>query len=137
MANEFDGRVKVVVEEFGNSPMATKFGVRRYPVVFVDDVLVARPKDFGFGGAEDVSGGLYVPWLDPANQRKFKADLRRAGYREVKGRGKGSHSMWEHPLVADSITLSGHDGADAHDYQERMVREFVERARAAEKEQAP
>ena len=62
-------------EEYGNSPMATRFGVRRYPVVFVDDVLVARPKDFGFGGADDVSGGLYVPWLDPANQRKFKDDL--------------------------------------------------------------
>ena len=45
--------------------MATKFGVRRYPVVFVDDVLFARPKDFGFGNKEDISGGLYVPWLEP------------------------------------------------------------------------
>jgi thiol-disulfide isomerase/thioredoxin len=35
--------------------MATRFGVRRYPVVFVDEVLVARPKDFGFGGGLDVS----------------------------------------------------------------------------------
>lgn len=85
MASEFDGKVKVVIEEYGNSPMATKFGVRRYPVVFVDDVLVARPKDFGFGGAEDVSGGLYVPWLDPANQRKFKDDLRRSVVRRLRG----------------------------------------------------
>src|SRR3954452_13893961 len=65
--------------------MATKFGVRRYPVVFVDDVLIARPKDFGFGGAEDVSGGLYVPWLEPANQQKFKVDLRRTVARRLSG----------------------------------------------------
>jgi thiol-disulfide isomerase/thioredoxin len=77
--------VKVVVEEYGNSPMATKFGVRRYPVVFVDEVLVARPKDFGFGGSDDVSGGLYVPWLEPANQRRFKDDLRRTVVRRLAG----------------------------------------------------
>ena len=85
MAKEFDGKVKVSVEEYGNSPMATRFGVRRYPVVFVDDVLVARPKDFGFGGDEDVSGGLYVPWLEPANQRAFKNDLRRTVVRRLAG----------------------------------------------------
>ena len=85
MAKEFDGKVKVSVEEYGNSPMATRFGVRRYPVVFVDDVLVARPKDFGFGGTEDVSGGLYVPWLEPANQRKFKDDLRKVVARRLAG----------------------------------------------------
>jgi len=85
VAKEFRGAVKVAVEEYGSSPMAAKFGVRRYPVVFVDEVLVARPKDFGFGGADDVSGGLYVPWLDPANQRKFKDDLRRAVARRLKG----------------------------------------------------
>jgi thiol-disulfide isomerase/thioredoxin len=85
VANEFEGKVKVSIEEYGNSPMATRFGVRRYPVVFVDDVLVARPKDFGFGGDEDISGGLYVPWLDPANQRKFKDDLRRTVVRRLSG----------------------------------------------------
>ena len=85
VANEFAGKVKVSIEEYGNSPMATKFGVRRYPVVFVDDVLVARPKDFGFGGTDDVSGGLYVPWLEPANQRRFKDDLRRTVVRRLSG----------------------------------------------------
>jgi thiol-disulfide isomerase/thioredoxin len=89
VAKEFDGKVKVVVEEYGNSPMATRFGVRRYPVVFVDDVLVARPKDFGFGGAEDISGGLYVPWLEPGNQRKFKDDLRRTVVRRLAGDAVG------------------------------------------------
>src|SRR3954447_7801809 len=65
--------------------MARRFGVRRYPVVFVDDVLFARPKDFGFDGKQDVSGGLYVPWLDPANQRRFKDDLRKAVTRRLAG----------------------------------------------------
>jgi thiol-disulfide isomerase/thioredoxin len=85
VAAEFGGHAKVSIEEYGNSPMATRFGVRRYPVVFVDDVLLARPKDFGFGGDADTSGGLYVPWLDPANQEKFKRDLRRAVARRLAG----------------------------------------------------
>lgn len=85
MAAEFGDRVRVSIEEYGNSKMAERFGVRRYPVVFVDDVLLARPKDFGFGGAEDVSTGLYVPWRDPANQRRFKDDLRRAITRRAAG----------------------------------------------------
>ena len=92
--------MKVAVEDYGNSPMAKRFGVRRYPVVFVDDVLVARPKDFGFGGAEDVSGGLYVPWLDPANQRKFKDDLRRTVVRRLAGEKVGGLN------VADVATES-------------------------------
>jgi thiol-disulfide isomerase/thioredoxin len=102
VAKEFDGRVKVVVEEYGNSPMATRFGVRRYPVVFVDDVLVARPKDFGFGGAEDVSGGLYVPWLDPANQRRFKDDLRRTVARRLAGEKVGGLDVADVATEADA-----------------------------------
>lgn len=85
MAAEFGDRVRVVVEEYGNSPMAERFGVRRYPAVFVDDILLARPKDFGFGGPEDVSGGLYVPWREPANQRRFKDALRRVVARRLAG----------------------------------------------------
>ncbi|HEX6975869.1 MAG TPA: TlpA disulfide reductase family protein, partial [Vicinamibacterales bacterium] len=85
VAGEFDGKVKVVTEEYGNSPMATRFGVRRYPVVFVDDVLVARPKDFGFAGPEDVGTGRYVPWREAQNQARFKDDLRRFVNRRLKG----------------------------------------------------
>lgn len=85
VASGFGNRVKIVTEEYGNSPTAQKWGVRRYPVVFVDDVLVARPKDFGFKGEEDTSKGLYVPWRDPANQQRFKADLRRIVGMRLKG----------------------------------------------------
>jgi thiol-disulfide isomerase/thioredoxin len=85
IAKELGPRVRVAIEEYGSSDMAKRFGVRRYPVVFVDDVLFARPKDFGFGGTDDVSGGLYVPWLEPANQRRFKDDLRRTVTRRLAG----------------------------------------------------
>ena len=87
VAGAFGDRVKVVTEEYGNSPTAEKWGVRRYPVVFVDDVLVARPKDFGFGGEDDTSKGLYVPWREAASQERFQADLRRI----VQMRLKGAH----------------------------------------------
>lgn len=71
----------------------------------------------------------------PRKIRELKADLRRAGYKQVRKRGKGSHTWWEHPLVADSVNISGHDGADARDYQEKVVTDFVERARNAERNQ--
>jgi predicted RNA binding protein YcfA (HicA-like mRNA interferase family) len=64
----------------------------------------------------------------PRKIRQLKADLRRAGFRQVKERGKGNHSMWRHPLVPDLVTLSGSDGDDAQYYEERMVRDFIERA---------
>ena len=85
VASQVGDRVKVVTEEYGNSPAAERWGVRRYPVVFVDDVLVARPKDFGFAGEDDKSKGLYVPWRDPASQKRFKADLRRMVELRLKG----------------------------------------------------
>jgi len=102
VAKEFEGKVKVVVEEYGNSPTAARFGVRRYPVVFVDDVLVARPKDFGFGGADDVSGALYVPWLDPGNQRRFKDDLRRTVVRRLAGEQVGGLNVADVATEADA-----------------------------------
>ena len=37
-------------ENYGASELAKRFGVTRYPAVFVDDILVATPNDFGFYG---------------------------------------------------------------------------------------
>jgi len=74
---KYPGRVKFVNENFGSSPLAERFGVQRYPAVFVDDVLIARPRDFGFFG-EGEKGGRYSPWVkNPQNQAKFQADLTR------------------------------------------------------------
>jgi hypothetical protein len=55
----------------------------------------------------------------------------------VPGRGKGSHTWWEHPSVPEPLSLAGHDGADAQLYQERDVREAVRRAREEEGKQQP
>ena len=68
----------------------------------------------------------------PRKIRELKSDLRRAGFAALPGQGKGSHTKWEHPLVPDPVTLSGHDGDDAHPYQERNVRGALRDAREAE-----
>jgi predicted RNA binding protein YcfA (HicA-like mRNA interferase family) len=71
----------------------------------------------------------------PRKVRELRRDLRRAGYYQVKGGGKGSHTKWKHPLVPDAVTLSGADGDDAHPYQERRVREAIAAARETERQQ--
>jgi thiol-disulfide isomerase/thioredoxin len=72
VVGRYNGEVRFVSEDWGSSELATRFGIKRYPVVFVGDVLVAQPKDFGAFGEK---GGKYAPWRDTANQEKFKKDL--------------------------------------------------------------
>jgi thiol-disulfide isomerase/thioredoxin len=74
VAAKYNGKVAFVSENFGNSKLAEKFGITRYPAVFVDDVLVAKPNDFGFFG-EGEKAGRYTPWRNAHNQQKFRADL--------------------------------------------------------------
>jgi thiol-disulfide isomerase/thioredoxin len=76
VVTRYAGKARFVSENFGASALADRFGVTRYPAVFVDDVLVARPRDFGFVGKGE-SAGRYAPWRDAASQEKFKADLSR------------------------------------------------------------
>ena len=50
----------------------------RYPAIFVEDVLVAKPKDFGFYGKGEGGGeGRYTPWKDAKSHEKYRADLKR------------------------------------------------------------
>lgn len=56
----------------------------------------------------------------PRKIRELKAGLLKAGF--TYRSGKGSHTVWSHPLLLYSLTLSGKDGADADRYQERDVR---------------
>jgi thiol-disulfide isomerase/thioredoxin len=74
VVEKYPGRVRFANENFGASKLAERFGVDRYPAVFVDDILIARPRDFGFF-AEGDSPGRYTPWLNPASQARFKVDL--------------------------------------------------------------
>ena len=76
MVGEYGGKVGFVSENFGASKLAERFGVTRYPAVFVDDVLVARPRDFGFL-AQGEKAGRYAPWRNADNQARFKADLKK------------------------------------------------------------
>lgn len=75
---EFGGEVRFVVENYGDSALAERFGVKRYPAIFVDDVLVATPKDFGFfGKGEGADSGRYAPLKSAAAHERFRADLSR------------------------------------------------------------
>ena len=51
--------------------------------------------------------------------------LQKAGFTLESGRGKGSHTVWSHPLYNGSITLSGKDGKDAQRYQERDINKAI------------
>lgn len=62
----------------------------------------------------------------PKKIRQLKADLRKVGTRQLSQ--EGSHTKWQHSLVPASIVvLSGHDGDDAKPYQEKAVRDLLER----------
>lgn len=76
VAAKYPGRVNFVSENFGSSKLAERFGVKGYPAVFVDDVLVASPREFGYFGEVEGSG-RYAPWRAEASQAKFRADLTR------------------------------------------------------------
>jgi thiol-disulfide isomerase/thioredoxin len=76
VAAKFAGRVTFVSENFGASKLADRYGVKGYPAVFVDGVLVAPPREFGYFGEKEGSG-RYAPWRNAENQAKFKADLAR------------------------------------------------------------
>ncbi|MEA2563901.1 MAG: hypothetical protein QOH06_5405 [Acidobacteriota bacterium] len=67
-----------MVENYGESELAKRFGVTRYPAIFVDDVLVATPNDFGFyGKAKGTTEGRYAPLKSTASHERFRADLTR------------------------------------------------------------
>ena len=59
----------------------------------------------------------------PKKIRELKSMLRKAGFRWRPG--KGSHTIWEHPLADKSVTISSNDGADAKRYQEREVAQQI------------
>ena len=78
MVQEFGGKARFVSENYGDSALAKKFGVTRYPAIFVDDVLVATPNDFGFyGPGEKEQGGRYAPLKSVEAHQRFRADLTR------------------------------------------------------------
>jgi cytochrome c biogenesis protein CcmG, thiol:disulfide interchange protein DsbE len=111
----FGGTVRFVVENYGDSELARRFGVTRYPALFVDDVLVATPKDFGFyGKGEGAGDGRYTPWKSATSHERFRADLTRmielvlAG-RAAEARAAVPAAPAEVPALP-AFTLAGLDG---------------------------
>ncbi len=76
MAAKYPGSVTFVSENLGASRLADRFGVKGYPAVFLDDILVASPREFGY--FREVEGaGRYAPWKSADSQARFEADLTR------------------------------------------------------------
>lgn len=69
----------------------------------------------------------------PRKIRELRADAGRAGFNHLLG--KGSHTKWKHPLVPGTLVISGGDGNDARPYQERQLKEWLEKAHQAEQQQ--
>ena len=104
VAAKYPGSVTFVSENFGASKLADRYGIKGYPAVFVDDVLVAVPRDFGYFG--EVEGtGRYAPWRNADNQAKFKADLIRmidlilAGKKEIVSQEHAATAASTHDLT--------------------------------------
>ncbi len=83
VVESYKGRARFVSENYGSSRLAERYGIKRYPVLFVDDVLVARPEDFGGWGQ---ASGKYHPWRDPATHARFKQDLKKVIDLTLRGR---------------------------------------------------
>jgi thiol-disulfide isomerase/thioredoxin len=76
VAAKYPGQVTFVSENFGGSKLADQYGVKGYPAVFVDGVLVASPREFGYFG-EVTGAGRYAPWRNADSQARFRTDLTR------------------------------------------------------------
>lgn len=72
VVHSFGEKAEFVEENFSASILAKKFGIKFYPAIFVNEVLIAKPSDF-FGNTT----GRYIPWREPKNQERFRADLTR------------------------------------------------------------
>jgi thiol-disulfide isomerase/thioredoxin len=132
VVREFGGKVRFVVENYGDSEIARRFGVTRYPAIFVNDVLVAKPKDFGFyGKGEGGDNGRYTPWKDAQNHERFRSDLRKMIELVLAGKNIPSpeQSKTDQTQSADEITalptlqisdLSSHK-IDPRDLADRAV----------------
>ena len=86
ITQKYGTQINFVTENWGESKLAERYGIAKYPVVFVDDILIAQPNDFGWYGAK----GKYTPWREPVNREKFKQDLSRMVDLVLSGRKNAS-----------------------------------------------
>lgn len=106
-----------MIENYGESELAERFGVKRYPAFFINDVLVATPKDFGFyGKGEGEKNGRYAPFIKNASSyERFRTDIERmiglilAGKKDVVREEVGSQAE-EQIAAFPAVTLTDLDG---------------------------
>jgi thiol-disulfide isomerase/thioredoxin len=104
VVKQFGGRARFVAENYGDSPLAKRFGVTRYPAIFVDDVLMATPQDFGFyGTGEGAGSGRYTPFPSAAGEQRFRADLSRMIALVLAGRKDAARAQAPPPVTASEI----------------------------------
>lgn len=115
MVESYRGRAEFVSENWGDSKLAERYGVKRYPVVFVDDVLVAQPDDFGWYGAK----GKYTPWREKASHERFKRDL--AGMIELALAGRTSQLAAAHGAKVEAAEVASLPAFAAKDLEGRAV----------------
>ncbi len=63
----------------------------------------------------------------PRKIRQLIKELKKAGFEQVSGAGKGSHRKFVQDRFPGAVTLSGKEGADAKLYQEREVQNAIEK----------
>ncbi|MTJ49554.1 type II toxin-antitoxin system HicA family toxin [Dolichospermum sp. UHCC 0259] len=69
----------------------------------------------------------------PKKIRELKNLLLQSGF--TCRTGKGSHTNWYHPLLSGRVTISGKDGKDAKEYQEKDVSNAIKRIEEIKKPQ--
>jgi predicted RNA binding protein YcfA (HicA-like mRNA interferase family) len=62
----------------------------------------------------------------PQKIRDLLKALKRSGFTEIAGGGKGSHRKFVHPKYPGAVTVSGQSGDDAKRYQEKEVAQAIE-----------
>ncbi|HLC16529.1 MAG TPA: type II toxin-antitoxin system HicA family toxin [Thermodesulfovibrionia bacterium] len=61
----------------------------------------------------------------PRKIRELISALKKAGFYEITGGGKGSHRKFTHIKYPGAVTLSGKSADDAKPYQERQVKKAI------------
>ena len=110
---DYKGKARFVSENYGDSQLARRFGVTFYPVIFVDDVLIATPKDFY--NENQNAKGRYIPFKSAASHERFREDLTRmidlvlAGKKDA-ARAEAAPGKMETVAALPAITITDLDG---------------------------
>jgi thiol-disulfide isomerase/thioredoxin len=91
VVRQFGGRARFVVENLGESEVARQNGIGFYPAIFVDDILVATPRDFY--NPDEKATGRYIPFRSAASHERFRADLSRMIELILAGRRDAARSI--------------------------------------------